>query len=117
MKITELRVYVLHASFAKLYGGLERVPMSLRRPAAHFQRIERSGQFSTIVETTDENGNRGWGEAFGLPHPRMSASLIENVIRPALLGLEFETPVGCLSRPQSLFLRAGSKRAARRWKR
>lgn len=110
MKITELRVYALHASFAKIYGGIERVPMSLRRPAAHFQRIERSGQFSTIVETVDENGHRGWGEAFGLPHPRMSASLIENVIRPALLGVEFETPADAYRDLKAYFFALGQTR-------
>lgn len=110
MKIIELRVHVLHASFAKIYGGADRVPLSLRRPAAHFQRIERSGQFSTIVETVDEAGNHGWGEAFGLPHPRMSAALIENVMKPALIGVEFETPSDAYRDLKSYFFALGQTR-------
>lgn len=112
MKLAALRVRVLHASFARLFGGIDRVPMSLRRPASHFQRIERSGQFSTLVEAVSDSGESGWGEAFGLPHPLMAASLIENVMAPALVGVEFDEPSAALSDLKTYFLALGLTRGA-----
>ena len=112
MKLAALRVHALHVSFASLYGGAERVPMSLRRPAAHFQRIERSGQFSTLVEAVGDDGSVGWGEAFGLPHPIMSASLIEAVAAPALLGAELGDPTSVLRELKTYFFALGHTRGA-----
>lgn len=112
MKLAALRVHVLHASFAALFGGIERVPMSLRHPASHFQRIERSGQFSSLVEAVSESGQCGWGEAFGLPHPMMAASLIENVMAPALVGSRFDEPSAALADLRAYFLALGLTRGA-----
>lgn len=110
MKIASLHVHALHVAFADLFGGIGQVPMSLRRPAAHFQRIERSGQFSTLVEVRDERGNSGWGEAFGLPHPAMSASLIEAVASPALVGAEIDEPTAVLRELKTYFFALGHTR-------
>ena len=112
MKIAALHVHVLHASFASLFGGIDRVPMSLRCPASHFRRIERSGQFSTLVEVTGDDGATGWGEAFGLPHPMMAASLIESVMAPALLGVAFDQPAAALADLRGYFLALGLTRGA-----
>lgn len=112
MKIASLRAHALHVSFASLFGGPERVPASLRRPASHFQRIERSGQFSTLVEITADDGTTGWGEAFGLPHPMMATSLIEAVVAPALVGVEFDQPAAALSDLRGYFLALGLTRGA-----
>lgn len=110
MKLIGLRVHVLHASFADIYGGLERVPPSLRRPAAHFQRIERSGQYSTLIEAIGETGESGWGEAFGLPHPGMASSLIEAVIAPALAGIDLDEPAAALHDLKTYFFALGQTR-------
>ena len=110
MKLVGLRVHALHASFAAIYGGIDKVPMSLRRPASHFQRIERSGQYSTLVEAVGDDGVSGWGEAFGLPHPGMSASLIEAVIAPALIGSEIDDPAQAASDLRTYFFALGHTR-------
>jgi len=110
VKLVGLRVHALHASFAAIYGGIDKVPMSLRRPASHFQRIERSGQYSTLVEAIGDNGVSGWGEAFGLPHPVMSASLIEAVIAPALVGGDIEDPAHAASDLKAFFFALGHTR-------
>lgn len=110
--LASLRVHVLHATFASIFGDIERVPMSLRRPAAHFQRIERSGQFSTLVEITSTDGETGWGEAFGLPHPLMAASLIEHVVAPALVGVTLDDPVAATVDLRAYFAALGLLRGA-----
>lgn len=92
VQLVGLHVHVLHASFATIFGGIENVPASLRRPASHFQRIERLGQYAALVEAIGDDGQRGWGEAFGLPDPGMAASLIETVIAPALTGTDCDDP-------------------------
>jgi L-alanine-DL-glutamate epimerase-like enolase superfamily enzyme len=112
VKLAALRVHVLHASFASIFGDITRVPMSLRRPASHFQRVERSGQFSTLVEAVGDTGETGWGEAFGLPHPRMAASLIEAVMAPALIGAAIDDPAAALADLKAYFLALGLTRGA-----
>ncbi len=112
MKLASIRVHVLHAAFADIYGGTANVPMSLRRPAAHFQRIERAGQYSTLVEITSADGATGWGEAFGLPHPMMAATLLEHVVAPALVGATVDDPFAATMDLRAYFAALGLTRGA-----
>ncbi len=110
MTVAGLRVHVLHASFATIFGGIELVPESLRRPASHFQRIERLGQYATLVEVIGDTGESGWGEAFGLPDPGMAASLIESVISPVLVGADFADPAEAARELKQFFFALGHTR-------
>jgi len=92
MKISRITAYPLQASFADIYGGADRVPAHIRMPAAHFQRIPRSGQFTTMVLIEADDGTIGYGECFGLPHPLATTALVEHVIAPALVGSDIGAP-------------------------
>ena len=112
MQIKYIRVHALFASFADIFGGLERVPHSMLHPASHFQRIPRLGQFSTLVEIESADGAVGWGEAFGLPHPGMSASLLRNVVGPALIDIHIEEPEDAAETLRPFFYALGHTRGA-----
>ena len=70
--------------------GLDKVPASMLVPASHFRLIPRSGQQSTVIEIRSDSGLVGIGEAFGLPHSQLTASLIEGVTAPAPRACPFE---------------------------
>jgi len=86
MRITEVRAYPLTVLFEAIYGGIEKVPASLLRPASHFLRFPRRGQHATIVEIRTDTGLVGTGEAFGLPIPQLPAEAIRRFLAPALIG-------------------------------
>jgi D-galactarolactone cycloisomerase len=92
VKIVRIEAIPLEAPFARQFGGIDKVPPQLLRPASHFQKIVRSGQYTTYARITAEDGTTGIGEAFGLPHPAPTAALIEKVIGPGLLGQEIGDP-------------------------
>jgi D-galactarolactone cycloisomerase len=96
MRIARLTAHPLEASFARLFGGADKVPDSVKRPAAHFQTIVRAGQYATLVAIEDSEGNVGVGESFGLPHPSATADLIAHVAEPALRGREVDDPAAAL---------------------
>lgn len=96
MRIARLTAHPLEASFARLYGGADKVPDSVLRPAAHFQTIPRAGQYATLVTVEDGEGNAGVGECFGLPHPSATADLIAHVAEPALRGRGVDAPADAL---------------------
>ena len=95
-KLVRLEALPLYASFARLFGGIEKVPPSLLAPAAHFRRIPRSGQHSTLVIAESDDGAVGVGEAFGLPWAGASAGLVDAVCAPALVGQTLEEPAAML---------------------
>ena len=68
MRIKSVKAIPLYVSFADMWGGADKVPPSVLRPAAHFRRIPRSGQYSTIVVVEETGGALGLGEAFGRVH-------------------------------------------------
>src|SRR5688500_2048597 len=103
MKIVRIEAVPLEATFARVFGGIERVPPELLRPAAHFQKIVRSGQFATLALITGDDGSVGFGEAFGLPDPVATASLIHRVIAPGLIGLEITAPADMLAEYRKYF--------------
>jgi D-galactarolactone cycloisomerase len=92
MKIARIDAVPLEATFARQFGGIDKVPPQLLRPAAHFQKIVRGGQYTTLAVVTADDGTTGIGEAFGLPHPAPTAALIEKVIAPGLVGQEIGDP-------------------------
>jgi D-galactarolactone cycloisomerase len=92
MKLVRLSAIPLQATFADIYGGHDKVPAHIRAPAAHFMRIPRVGQYATLVIAENEDGVRGYGECFGLPHPLPATNLVTHVIAPALEGLEITEP-------------------------
>ncbi|MCM0019777.1 MAG: hypothetical protein NBV67_07270, partial [Tagaea sp.] len=96
MRIARLTAHPLEASFARLYGGADKVPPSVLRPAAHFQTIPRAGQYATLVTVEDGEGHVGVGECFGLPHPSATADLVAHVAEPALRGAEVDDPAMAL---------------------
>lgn len=92
MKIRSVSAIPLLATFADAFGGEGNVPAHLLTPASHFRRIRRVGQMATIVVIEADDGLRGYGECFGLPHPLAAASLVTHVIAPALVGADLGEP-------------------------
>ena len=109
-KLARLVALPLYGSFARLYGGLERVPPEILSPASHFRKIPRSGQHSTIVVAESDDGFRGLGEAFGLPRAMASACLVNDVIAPALVGEELGEPSAMLAALRAYFIAMGHTR-------
>lgn len=110
MKIFRLRAIQLEARFADVFGGIEKVPPELLTPAAHFRRIPRTGQVSTLVIVESEDGAIGYGEAFGLPHAGAATAIINGVIAPALIGTEIGDPKEMLGDLERYFTAMGSTR-------
>jgi D-arabinonate dehydratase/D-galactarolactone cycloisomerase len=88
VKIKRVEAIPLAATFEQIYGRLDRVPKHLLFPSANFANVgvPRTGQYSTLVRIEADDGLVGWGEAYGLPAPEVSASAIEQVFKPILLG-------------------------------
>ena len=110
MKLVRLTAIPLQASFADIYGGADKVPAHIRTPAAHFMRIPRLGQYATLVIAENEDGVRGYGECFGLPHPLPTTSLVTYVIAPALEGLEITEPAEMMGALRDYFFAMGHTR-------
>jgi D-galactarolactone cycloisomerase len=110
MKIAKIRAVALEATFARQFGGIDKVPPQLLRPAAHFQKIVRAGQYATLVFVSAEDGTTGVGEAFGLPHPAPTAALVEHVIAPGLIGTTLGDPFDMLAEYRFYFAAMGHGR-------
>lgn len=112
MKITQIKAIPLEATFASVFGGEGQVPAQLRTPAAHFQRIPRKGQYSTLVIIEADDGTVGYGESFGLPHPLQATALINEVIAPTLTGAVIEDPFAMTTDLRAYFYALGLTRGA-----
>jgi L-alanine-DL-glutamate epimerase-like enolase superfamily enzyme len=110
MKLSRLTAVPLRVTFAEMYGGEDKVPAQVRVPAAHFMRIPRSGQFSTIVVAESTEGHVGYGECFGLPYPLGASSLIGAVIASALKGVAIDDPVAAVADLRRYFYSMGHTR-------
>jgi L-alanine-DL-glutamate epimerase-like enolase superfamily enzyme len=86
LTITSVEVRHLEVAFESLYDGLENVPDWLLYPAASHLAYPRSGQFATLVRIGTADGLVGVGEAYGLPRPEVTATVISELLRPALIG-------------------------------
>lgn len=107
MRLRSIEALPLEASFASVYGGAENVPASLLTPAAHFRRIPRRGQVSTLVRALAEDGSVGWGEAFGLPTPLAAAAIVDQVIAPVLRGAVLDDPRAMQADVREYFIALG----------
>ena len=107
MRIRSVEAIPLEASFASIFGDADKVPQALLTPAAHFQRIPRRGQVSTLVRVTSEDGAVGWGEAFGLPTPLAATAIVNEVIAPVLAGAELEDPGAMQADLRAYFIALG----------
>lgn len=112
MKLRSVTAIPLEVTYASIFGGEGQVPPQLRRPAAHFQRITRNGQYTTLVIAESEDGVKGYGECFGLPHPLQATTLITHVIAPALAGATVADPVAMTSDLRAYFYALGLTRGA-----
>lgn len=112
MKLRSVTAIPLEASYADIFGGEGQVPLSLRAPAAHFRRIPRRGQYSTLVVAESEDGVRGYGECFGLPHPLQATALVTHVIAPALAAETVGDPVAMTADLRAYFYALGLTRGA-----
>lgn len=112
MKIARIEGIPLEATYASVFGGEGQVPPQLRMPAAHFQRIPRRGQYSTLVVVEADDGTIGYGECFGLPHPLQATALVNHVIAPALLGAAIGDPIAMASDLRAYFYALGLTRGA-----
>jgi D-arabinonate dehydratase/D-galactarolactone cycloisomerase len=86
--VARVEVSVLEARFADSYGAAEQVPDWLAHPAANQRLLARRGQFSVLVSLVTENGVRGVGEAYGLPAPKVPATVIIDLLAGQLLGTD-----------------------------
>lgn len=107
MRIRSIAAIPLEASFAAIFGGADKVPAALLTPAAHFRRIPRRGQVSTLVRVEAADGAVGWGEAFGLPTPLAATAMIEEIIAPALADAELGEPDAMLADLRAYFIALG----------
>ena len=110
MKIARIDAVPLESTFARQFGGIDKVPPQLLRPASHFQKIVRAGQYATLVYVRVEDGTTGVGEAFGLPYPGPTAQIVERVIAPGLIGVEIGDPIEMLSEYRTYFAAMGHGR-------
>ncbi len=86
MKITNVEAIALSVTWEKMFGGMDKVPEHLLRPAANQVDTPRLGQAATIVRIRTDNGLEGIGEAHGMLAPEVTATIIARVFRPYLLG-------------------------------
>ncbi len=112
MKVARITATPLMASFAAIFGGADKVPPHIRVPAAHFRRIPRAGQMTTLVEVESDDGVVGYGEAFGLPHPMSATAIVNEVAAPALVGQEIGDPAEMTRVLYDYFFALGSTRGA-----
>ncbi|MBY8826389.1 mandelate racemase/muconate lactonizing enzyme family protein [Sphingomonas colocasiae] len=109
LKIASVAAIEMRYPFSRLYGE-GRVPQELLSPAAHFQRVKRTGQTATLIVATDQDGVKGFGECFGLPSPGPSRAIVEDVIAPALAGAEIASPEEAMQEFYRFFLALGNSR-------
>lgn len=109
LRIASVTAIELRYPFARIYGEGQ-VPPGLLAPAAHFQRIKRTGQTATLVIVTDRDGISGYGECFGLPSPGPARALIEEIVAPALTGAEIAAPEEAMDEFYRFFLALGNSR-------
>jgi L-alanine-DL-glutamate epimerase-like enolase superfamily enzyme len=86
VQITRVRATPLTATWEHIFGSSEAVPAGLRTPAANQVVFSRTGQFSTLVEVSTDEGLTGIGECYGLPDPVIVAAIVRRILAPQLVG-------------------------------
>ena len=86
LTISSVEAIALSAPFERVYGSLDQVPEWLLTPASSHRVLPRLGQYSTLVRIRTTDGLEGIGEAYGLPEPRVTATIIGTLLAPMLVG-------------------------------
>ncbi|GAA4245848.1 mandelate racemase/muconate lactonizing enzyme family protein [Dactylosporangium darangshiense] len=86
LTIASVEAVALAAPFERMYGGLDAVPDWLLTPASSHRVLPRLGQYTTLVRIRTTDGLEGVGEAYGLPEPRVTATIVGHLLAPMLLG-------------------------------
>jgi L-alanine-DL-glutamate epimerase-like enolase superfamily enzyme len=86
MEITAINAYPLRATYAKYFGGVDKIPKQYMYPSSNYTFYTREGQFSTLVEIVCDNGHIGYGECYGLPDAIYSANYVTKIFAPVLVG-------------------------------
>jgi L-alanine-DL-glutamate epimerase-like enolase superfamily enzyme len=86
LTIASVEAVALAAPFERLYGGADRVPDWLLTPASSHRVLPRLGQYTTLVRIRTTDGLEGFGEAYGLPEPRVTATVVGHLLAPMLVG-------------------------------
>lgn len=96
--ISKIEAISLAALFEDLYQEPNQVPDWLLNPAASHRVLPRRGQYATIVKVHAEDGSVGIGEAYGLPAPEITGTVIAEVLAPLLIGQDALAPAGIWDR-------------------
>ncbi len=83
LTIASVEAVALAAPFARMY---DQVPDWLTTPASSHRVLPRLGQYTTLVRIRTVDGLEGIGEAYGLPEPRVTATIIGQLFAPMLVG-------------------------------
>lgn len=86
LTITDVQALALAAPWEKVFGSLDKVPQQLLRPASSHKVLPRLGQYTTLVRIKTAEGLEGIGEAYGLPAPEVTATIIGKLLKPMLIG-------------------------------
>ncbi|MDQ3411797.1 MAG: mandelate racemase/muconate lactonizing enzyme family protein, partial [Chloroflexota bacterium] len=88
MRIVNIEAIPLWASFAEAFGTVDAVPVELRHPAFGMRRIPLAGQGCILVRIETDDGLVGIGEAMARPGPTATASYINDILAPMLVGAD-----------------------------
>ncbi|WP_327005315.1 mandelate racemase/muconate lactonizing enzyme family protein [Dactylosporangium sp. NBC_01737] len=83
LTIASVEAVALAAPFAGMY---DEVPEWLLTPASSHRVMPRLGQYTTLVRIRTVDGLEGIGEAYGLPEPRVTATIVGQLLAPMLVG-------------------------------
>lgn len=112
MNVASIVAIPLEARFADVFGGADKVPAHISSPASHFRRIPRTGQVTTLVIVTADDGSVGYGECFGLPHPQLASTLVSQVIADFLKGAVIDDPAEMTADLYRYFIALGGTHGA-----
>jgi D-arabinonate dehydratase/D-galactarolactone cycloisomerase len=83
LTIASVEAVALAAPFAAMF---DQVPDWLTTPASSHRVLPRLGQYTTLVRIRTVDGLEGIGEAYGLPEPRVTATIVGRLLAPMLIG-------------------------------
>jgi L-alanine-DL-glutamate epimerase-like enolase superfamily enzyme len=86
LTIESVTAVALAAPFERVYGGPDKVPSWLLTPASSHRVLPRLGQYTTLVRVRTVDGLEGIGEAYGLPEPEVTATIVGRLLAPMLVG-------------------------------
>ncbi|MET7392177.1 mandelate racemase/muconate lactonizing enzyme family protein [Dactylosporangium sp. NPDC005572] len=78
-----MEAVALAAPFERMF---DEVPEWLLTPASSHRVLPRLGQYTTLVRIRTVDGLEGIGEAYGLPEPRVTATIVGHLLAPMLIG-------------------------------